>query len=241
MFPRIFNSLIVLLSINFFALSADAQLFTGVYSVGVGVGYSTFSMEQMKAFQRDLARQYPVDVRILEEYPGYLNYHGGFLIHSDRLYYGWVVGHTSTGGRAYYSDYTGHVASDQIVSMTYTGVTIAKAVTSHHLLDVFLGGRGLVYFNKVKFVQAEKVYDENSMTIERFNSRNIALQGFVELQKAINKFEIKLQAGFELQLPAQLLYQNRKDYYLVNSSNEKVRLDASGLRTSVGLFYSITD
>lgn len=240
MFPRIFNSLIVLLSVNVLAISAHAQFFTGSYSAGISVGYSTFSMAQMKAFQRDLEKQYPVDMKILEQFPGYINYNGSFLIHQGDAYYGLVVGHTSTGGRAYYSDYTGHIALDQIVTMTYAGTTAATKISSNKVFDVLLGGQALMYFNKLKFAEAQKIYDENSLVIERFNSRSIGLQGFVELQKAINKFQVKLQAGYEVQVPGDLLYQNRKDYYLVDSSNEKVRLNAAGLRTSVGLFYSIS-
>lgn len=240
MFSRIFHSLVVLLSLALFTSTASAQLFTGTYSAGVSVGYSTFSMEQLKDMQRELKRQYPVDMKILEEFPGYWNYNASFLIYQDERYYGWVVGHTSTGGRLYYSDYTGHIASDQIVTMTYTGATMAKTVSSNEIANILLGAQGLLYFNKLKLIEARKVYDENSLVVERFNSRCLALQGFVELQKSINKFQLKLQAGYEVQLPGQLLYQNRKDYYMVNSSNEKVRLNAGGIRTSLGVHYTIT-
>lgn len=220
-------------------MSANAQFFTGSYSAGISVGYSTFAMEQMKEFQRELTRQYPVDMKILDQYPGYLNFNAAILIHDDAFYYGLVVGHTSTGARAYYSDYTGHIASDQIVTMTYTGATVAKSVSSNSIANVFVGGQALVYFSKLKFVEAQKVYDENSMVIERFNSRSVALQPFVELQRDIKKFQVKLHVGYEVHIPGQLLYQNRKDYYLIDSSNDKVRLDASGLRAGVGLVYFV--
>ena len=240
MFTRIVYTVVLLLSLNLLATPANAQFFTGTYSAGVSVGYSTFSMRQMKEFQRDLERQYPVDMQILEQFPAYVDYNGAFLIHAGDLRYGLVVGHTSTGARAYYSDYTGHLSSDQIVTMTYVGATVEKSIASAGFADIFLGGQLLGYFNKLKFVEAQKIYDENSMVIERFNSRCVALQGFLQVQKNINRFQLKLHAGYELHMPAQLLYQNRKDYYLVNSSNEKVRLDASGLRARVGVFYTIT-
>lgn len=209
------------------------------FSVGISAGYATFKMKSLADYQQERLGQYDTPVKITDNFPGYLNYSANFMISRPSIFYAFYLGHTSTGGRIHYSDYSGEVSSKMFAKMTFLGAGIAAQIFQIKSTKVFLGGNLLVYLDKLKMTEHEIVYDtdrnyKSSVTLE---SLNLAAGPLLEAQREVKKILFKINGSYELHLPGRLTLDGAQDYYLKNSAGESVKIDGSGLRFNIGVSY----
>ncbi len=88
------------------------------------------------------------------------------------------------------------------------------------------------------FKETIVIGDTRDTNTESFRSVNFALTPFIEIQQRVNNLVLRFNLGGEIQVPTELTSQENNEVYLVNSSNEKVKLNASGLRMNIGIAYS---
>jgi hypothetical protein len=157
MLKRLHFTTIIFLSLSFSTIGSCQELV-----VGASIGYSTFSMGDLKELQNELLNQLPFDGKIVESFPGYLNYSINISLARPTLYYGIVLGRTSTGARISYSDYSGSYSLDQLAQMTYLGGTIAKKVNRNQKIDLYIGGQLLYYLNNLSFTEIIKLLPASS-------------------------------------------------------------------------------
>jgi hypothetical protein len=218
------------------SIVSQAQEVTG----NINLGYSTFSLNSFKEFQHELANSYPVGTKVVDAFPGYLNYSAGVQILYSSFYFGILGGHTSTGGRISYADYSGYIKSDQLISANYLGSMIAKKIFERKKLCFYVGADVLNYFNKVVFKEVDQVGSKTNSSQLQFHSSNLAFGGFIELQRRSKKIIFKSNVGWELQLSGDLKFDGNSNQHLVNSSGQNVKINTGGLRTSIGIGYLFT-
>src|SRR5688572_25709865 len=86
---------------------ASAQRYWQRIDVSVSAGYATFRMDDLKAVQEEDLSYMPVEGEITNSFPGYLNFGGEVVFYDSTYFVGVLLGHTSTGGRVHYADYSG--------------------------------------------------------------------------------------------------------------------------------------
>jgi len=155
MFNRLYSATFVFLSLASLAYPTRGQ----EIALGLNIGYATFNMQDIRNLQSQLCNSYPVDSKIVESFPGYLNMSGNVYFNNPNIYYGLYFGHTSTGGRISYSDYSGSLSSDQLITMNYVGPMIATKLSRNSKNNVYLGMQLLYYFNNLKFVEVITLND----------------------------------------------------------------------------------
>lgn len=234
MLKRLPCSALLFLSITGLSFTSAAQ----EIAAGINIGYATFNLGDLKEFQQELSAQYPFDAHIVESFPGYLNFSASILFVKPTYYYGVIVGHTSTAGRLSYSDYSGSFTSDQLVGINSIGTSFALNLTKKEKTNIFLGGQTSFNFNNLVFNETIIIGDTKDTNTVSFRSVNFALTPFIEVQQRVNNLVLRFNVGGEIQVPGDLTSQENNEVYLVNSSNEKVKFNASGLRMNIGIAYS---
>jgi hypothetical protein len=231
---------ITLLSVAAFAINfgACAQRYWQRIDVALNVGYATFSMSDLKDLQNEQMSYLPLDGKITNSFPGYLNFSVEGVFYDSSYFVGTLIGHTSTGGRINYSDYSGSVTMDQLVKMNYNGLVGALRIASTKAGNIFVGMNLLTYFNRVEMKYSEVVLGESASTSFKLQSINVALGPFVQLHKRLGKLFIKGYAGYELHLGMDLTYDGSDQKY-TNNSNENVKVNADGLRAGIGVGYAV--
>lgn len=207
--------------------------------IGLDAGLSTFSMGDLKDFQTEQRNALPVDARIVENFPSYLNYGVNVTMLRKKIFLRNAIGHTSTGGRIYYSDYSGSMAIDMLPRMTYLSFQIGGRVLQNNLCNVFLGGSFFIYKNTLKVEQTLVLSGTgySGTTATKYTSTNLAIGPLLEGQKKMGRLMAKIQLGYELHLAGRLYYSADSNAYLRHSSGDAVVLNADGLRASAGVSY----
>ena len=217
----------------------NAQRYWQRIDVSLNVGYATFKMTDLKQMQAEQLSYMPVDAKITNSFPGYLNYSIDAVFYDSTYFVGLLLGHTSTGGRINTTDYSGSITYDQLVSMTYNGLVAAKKIATTKIGNVFIGTNLLTYFNKAKFNYSEIVLGENATSSYTLESINVALGPFLQLHKRIRKIFLKASAGYEFHIPMELTTGDPNGVYISPATGETFKVQADGLRLSIGVGYAL--
>jgi hypothetical protein len=229
MVKRIFGAFVISFIILF---PSKAQQF-----VGINGGYSLFSMKSLKTNQEEMCADLPVDAMVLETFPGYVNFGADYTLKTGKFCFRAVIGHTSTGGRIYYSDYSGFIAIDQTVRMTYIGPQVSINLSHSDDIGMYLGLQAPTYFNTVRYSSKERVMTSEGVETMRFTSVNLAFGPFMEAHKQLKKFLFRMQLGYEVHVPGKLYFDREDDLYMIDNRGDAVTVDAGGLRVIGGVAF----
>mgnify|MGYP003580715743 CR=1 FL=1 len=225
-----------------FAISGNptARLYAQVkLSVGATAGYASFSMKDLKAYQREKLLQFDLPMKVVDEFPPYLNYGANFTVNTKSGLFEAFLGHTSTGGRIHYGDYSGYASEELLAKMTYVGLMAATRLFKVKSVGVYGGIQALHYFNTLKINDTEVLYDSDWNQYNSFSvkSMNIAFAPVIEIQHQVKKFLLKTNISYEMHVCGSLAYDENGDYTLKNASEDDVKLDPSGIRWNLGIGY----
>ena len=219
-------------------LSASGIAYAQRIDVAFNIGYATFNAAGLKTMQDVWLTQMPEDAAITNAFPGYLNYRVEAVFFDSTYYVGIVLGHTSTGGRIQYADYSGAATADQLVVMNYTGFVAARRVASTSFGDIFLGGNVSIYRNKVDLKYSEVIYDTEYSSSSKYESFNLALGASAQVQKRFGRLYVKGSAGYEAHIAMDLYFGDPDNKYIM-STGETVKVNADGLRIDIGVGYTV--
>jgi hypothetical protein len=217
----------------------SAQRYWQRVDIALNVGYATFKMTDLKQIQEEQLSYMPVDAKITNSFPGYLNYSLDAVFYDSTYFVGVLLGHTSTGGRINTTDYSGSITYDQLVTMNYNGLVAAKKIATTKIGNLFIGTNLMTYFNKAKFDYTEIVLGESATSSYTLESFNVVIGPFLQLHKRIRKIFLKASAGYEFHIPMELTNGDTNGVYISPASGETVKVQADGLRLSIGLGYAL--
>ena len=225
-------------------LVISISLFTGglygqTMSVGLMVGYGSFSMDDLKAYQQENLLLSDLPMKVVDEFPGYLLYRADFSLNTKKGLFEAFIGHTSTGGRIHYADYSGYSSSDLLVRMNYLGVSASTRLFKISSFDIYAGGRLLHYFSTVKIKASEQVYnsDLNNSGSASFGAMSLAIAPVIQVQRTVQRFVLKSDVSYEWHIPGNLYYEGDSDAILKSASGDNVTVDPTGIRIAVGVGY----
>ncbi|HMG90167.1 MAG TPA: hypothetical protein VK589_08905 [Chryseolinea sp.] len=217
----------------------DAQRYWQRVDIALNFGYATFKMTDLKQMQEEQLSYMPVDAKITNSFPGYLNYSIDAVFYDSTYFVGVLLGHTSTGGRVNTTDYSGSITYDQLVTMNYNGLVAAKKIANTKIGNLFIGTNLMTYFNKAKFEYSEIILGESTTSSYTLESFNVALGPFLQLHKRIRKIFLKASAGYEFHIPMELTTGDPNSVYISPASGETFKVQADGLRLSIGVGYAL--
>ncbi|AYB34084.1 hypothetical protein D4L85_27430 [Chryseolinea soli] len=204
----------------------------------VHAGYATFSMHDLKGFQNVMMGRQQFASRIVETFPGYLSYGVDLLYIRNRGFFGGGWGHTSTGGRLSYSDYSGYYNFDQVVHMNVVSLQGGIRIFPNYGTCFFLGLKGAVYSNKLDLKQELSVGNQTVADATPMHSTNVACQPFLSAQRTLKRLFLKLDAGYEFHNAGKLTTTDGKDSQIPDGSGKKpATIQPDGLRVSLGVGY----
>lgn len=212
----------------------------GSWSVGVNVGLATFSMKDLKAYQREKQQAMPFDARVTESFPSFLNYSVSGSYTDSTRFYDIFIGRTSTGGRLSYSDYSGSYTSDLTAQMQYVGGSIGFRVARIGKVNMFTSVQAMLYANELE--------EETSLVIQgvstegeinNYVSLNFGVGPAIDLHRTFKSILVRFQGAYEFHLAGRLINEesDADEQYMVNSKHEEIRLQAGGARVKLGIAY----
>lgn len=236
MFERfLYTSGLILLFIALAVSTSHSQPSAAIFG---NFGYATFSGGDAKEYNASLLESaQPVPAKLLSNYPGYYLYSGkvSFFIGDRDMMISAYAGHTSTGSRISYADYSGFLYIDQRVVTTSLGAELAVPFFQENNFEIFGGIRYMANFNELELdskVQTPKNYDHVTLL---FNNVTHGFQPTVYLMKSIRSLIANLEVGYEYQIPQKLFLTNNGDTFLVDDDGEAVRYSGSGIRIQIGI------
>lgn len=225
----------VLLLLLFSPLTLAAQ-----FSLASGVGYASFEMGDMKILQRELQKSFPVKAQITSSFPAFWFYElSGMQTNYSDFVVGGSVSFTSTGGRLYYSDYSGMIGSDQLLtSLTVSGIFGKTIRTKNKRFSVTGDVRPGVMGTNLELTTTEEISGPRRTTSNSFHSLNFTFQPTVTLTGKVGRFGLNMVAGYQAAIAGKLHHKGDREAYLTSGSEGyEVKADWSGIRASIGISF----
>jgi hypothetical protein len=113
----------LMLIVWFLPIAATAQ-----FNISFNTGIATFTMSDLKNSQMRVQNSLPVKAKVISSFPAFWIYNGNMKwIFDNGIIIGADGSYTSTGGRVYYSDYSGKIIYDQTLIGYSVSTFIGKA------------------------------------------------------------------------------------------------------------------
>lgn len=214
---------------------------SGQFRTSLSVGYGTYRMSNLKAFQKELLADFPEDSRITEDFPGYLYYDLTIAQPlSDQLRMGISATYGSTGGRLSYKDYSGEVTGNQLVRYLGVGVPFKLSVYDNpdKELSLNLVLTPQVSMNWLTLEFYSRLNNQSDESRYKFRSLNFAIEPGISATKSFGLWEIDFFGGYNVNVvKGNLFFTKNEEAYLQDANGDPVKIDLSGLRFSLGVAY----
>jgi hypothetical protein len=207
---------------------ADAQSF----EIFGGVGYASYSHQSLRDFQQYEQTHTGVRSTIVQKFPAYYTYMGGFNISFTKWMFTGEIGHGSTGGRVYYQDYSGRMTYDLLVTYTYYAAGASYYLYKTDGLSVTLGAKILIVPTKLAVKNSITIGSQSDSEAKDFYGSNFGMQPNIALRKYFGPLFLQASAGYELQT-SQFPESKGDNLQLNNGSGGQVDLQGSGFRLAL--------
>jgi hypothetical protein len=235
---RIFHAIGIVLFLCGCMSSAHGQLKPAIF---FNAGYSSYDAKQMKAQVVKAHNTFP-QTKIVANFPAYFAYTGGISVYTDRedLMFTAFAGHSSTGSRISYGDYSGHVYEDFLVKTNMFGGSIAAAMIERHGYALWIGLRYTLNLNSLKVITELQSPSDYSHDEYSFVNKTNGLEPYVAFSKKLNRFAVRIEAGYSFQSHARWHLPDNKRVVLADAdTQEDIKYNGSGFRLSAGVSFFI--
>ncbi|MDD4972444.1 MAG: hypothetical protein PHT07_23690 [Paludibacter sp.] len=205
----------------FVSISISAQSARFSYELG----YGTYGMKNMKDIQNQLIKTYsPLPIKSVLQFPGYYNHTFSLDYYlSDNVLFGINTTYLTTGGRDHLKDYSGEYKADILLKAYQFGLESEYTERIDRNLDIFFNFKIGVIHSDLKITENIVVYHVDSLTN---NSNYDEWSPFVEPTIGFSysiskKIQAKISIGANVDTSTNIL------------------IDWSGLRTRIGIAYSL--
>lgn len=187
------------LSVALVFLLATSSAF-GQFQAAVHMGVGAYKLQDLKDLQDEIIDGMPPGASITSSYPSFWYYElQATSPAGSNFELGLRIGYGSTGGRVYYSDYSGELGSDQLVDFVSLSVAMGayKSFFENRLRLMFDLRPGVAFSNlKVSFYQTIG----GSQATDEFEvkSKNLTAEPTMTLTWFAGPVGLNLVAGYHL-------------------------------------------
>jgi len=209
------------------------------------IGYGTYALKDIKNFQDEIISSTIVNDEAVESFPNYINcnFLTDYAFNSMHLA---GIGFTyyTTGGRNHVADYSGEYSLDMMANAYAFDVHYKATIISYNKLKIYFQYKTGLLFSRLDL--SEKIIVDNSIISARaseYTGYSIVSEPGISLSYSIYKsIYLNFSAGFEKcsntrPINDKGLESNGEDEFMDFMDN--ITADWSGLRTSIGVTYSI--
>ena len=208
----------------------------GQFTLSMNSGLGFYKMDEIKLLQTNILSSIPVNAKVTSSFPPYLFFEINPKVEfKNHLLIGTLFSYTSTGGRIYYSDYSGSITSDQLLS-SYSYFFTLGTYKNFEKSKLSIHGdlRPGITVTSLKLTEQETLNNSSQRGEVSFNSRNIVIQPTISIIKWFGMIGINACLGYNYTILFGKL--NTDGGYLINSSNNsELHSDWSGLRIGAGV------
>jgi hypothetical protein len=203
--------------------------------ISANTGQGSYSMGDMKSLQNQIASAYPVIPHTGPSFPSYWFYDVNLKQRfKNNFLFGASFSSGSTGGRVYYSDYSGEIGSEQMLSFQSYQLTLGfqkRFFGGHLILEGDLRpGITATDLNWKSYINVG-TYSEDT---KEFKSQNFVVQPTFTVGGRFGIIGVQGFTGYNLTVVSgQLNEVGNPNYLTIN--NQKLHADWSGLRMGAGL------
>jgi hypothetical protein len=209
--------------------------------IGASAGYAYFAMGNMKIFQKQLSSDFPVNPEITSSFPPFWNFEFSLTNVSRGLVTGGAINYTSTGGRIYYSDYSGMVSVDKLLShVGISGIIGGKININHEKYLLLAQLRPSLMMTTFTIKSDQSVGSQSDNESYKFTSLGLSFQPTFSATRKFGHFGLQAFAGYNLNvLQGKLYLEDGDDAYITMDDEKPLKADWSGFRVSFGLSYQV--
>lgn len=206
------------------------------------MSYGTFSMREVKDFQKHFIEQVPVGIKITDSFPGFylFGFRGAKALEqgeTDNVYLGFVAETGSTGGRAHYADYSGSIHFDQLLRYFSGGIFLEK-IAYQGPIHFFYGMQLEALQTHFTFKSHVKIGHQEDWQSEAFRSMGGALKPYLGVAYPMHHFTFGLHLGYLVNGSAPFHVKGEpKAIITLDGSENKVSPGWSGLRFNLSARY----
>jgi hypothetical protein len=220
----------------FLLMISVAHPVSAQFSLSVNSGYASYKMDDLKSFQDQLSSSFPVKGEITASFPSYWLYGLSARLTYPTKVVGASFTYGSTGGRVYYSDYSGKIGSDQLLTFyDYSGsLGMQKSFMNGHL--ILLGElKPGITFSHLELTSYESYSGASYDSKANYKGLNVVIQPVVTAIARFGQFGINASFGYNATLSKGNLneFGNKDSYLALNQT--PVHVDWSGWRMGGGL------
>ena len=231
------RKVIILLLCLLFARLAAAQM-----DITASVGYGYFDMRNMKIFQEQLRSEFPVNAEVTSSFPPFWNFECSFTNVTRGLVTGGAINYTSTGGRIYYSDYSGMLSIDKLLShVGISGIIGGKININHEKYLLLAQLRPSLLMTTFTIKSDQSVGGQSENESYKFTSLGLSLQPTFSITRKFGNFGLQALAGYNLNvLQGKLYLEDGDEAYITMDDEKPLKADWSGFRVSFGINYQVS-
>ena len=229
------KKLILYIIFILFAFNAYSQNF----NLNANAGYGTFYLSDLKNFQKDITFSTPINEKTVIEFPGnfYYSFSTDFKIKKQHIF-GLDFSYYTTGARNHIADYSGEYKLDMIVKGYDLSAHYKRLLTSISKLDLYFQFNIGVIFSSLNILEEFEIYNVTTTSSENnLKGTSFIVEPRIVLNYPVYKsILLNLNLGFEGGLNSKLY--NTEDNTELEFNGNNVRMNWSGIRSSIGLSYS---
>lgn len=203
-------------------------------------GIATFSMDDLKELQMSTVDNSEIQLVTTESFPSYYFWEisAGVKIY-NKFHASLGFDYTSTGARSIYSDYSGLLRLEQVltrkgVSVTFGYTILRKGKSS--VIGLIKTSIIMTDLNVDNFLRFEDFDIEESETLS-FKSKNVGISPGFQYQFSFGKLSLMATLGYEFNSTGKLQFKGNRSGFLANANNEAAVADWRGVRALIGVGY----
>ncbi len=168
------------------------------------MGYGSYGMNTLESLQDELVDEFSLiapSVIAVESFPAHWNYQISFSRKLNAgLKIGLFIGYGSTGGRIHYSDYSGEIKSDQIVTFKSFGGLVEFLLGKTESLNFVISLQTGVLFSDLTLTNSFSIYSETETAEIEFESTGIGFEPAFGIEFPLLPLLFRLDLGFQISM-----------------------------------------
>jgi len=173
--------------------------------VALGGGIATSRMDDMKYLQEYMMDFFPLEGEIISSFPAYVSASIGIIKQwYPNIRIGGGYAHTSTGGRANYTDYSGSYNINMTAVSNWLGASVSYAFLQGNWHDLSVYGKLGANINNMEITQSIYLIQGSDWSSTRYNTINLCGSLGLEYLVHLKILSFGVSGGYQVDLPGEL-------------------------------------
>ena len=228
--------ILISLTLTNFVHSSDLEF-------GIHIGRGDFAMSDIHKLQNSILSDYhdlSIEAKITSSFPDFYYTRIDAINRFSEGYAGglsWL--HMETGGRIHYEDYSGEIASDQILTSNGLGIYSSWTLVGPLKLKVKFNFPIYALWSKIVLEENTRIYTEKTNSSLELVAQGFGFDPGISLSQSFYRFQLSLEGGYHLTLSEPFHLRDNSEAIL-RLGGTKIGPSWSGFRLGITLGYKLS-